>query len=105
MLDKWLQFGYQYFMLDLQSCPRHQDGILTQNVSGTTVLLNPNDGQYYALNVVGDRVWALCDGTRRIAEIVAQICQEFDAPKETIEQDVLELLEDLSGEHLVLASQ
>lgn len=92
-------------MLDLQSYPRHQDGILNQEVSGTVVLLRPQDGQYYALNEVGSRVWDLSDGTRTVAEIISLVCLEYDAPEETIKSDVVELLEDLQNEQLVLQSK
>ena len=91
-------------MLDSRSAPRRQADVLTQEVSGTAVLLNPHDGQYYALNDVGRRVWELCDGARTIAEIISLVCQEYDAPEEMVRADVMELLEDLQGERLVVAS-
>jgi hypothetical protein len=59
---------------------------LTQQVSGTVVLLDPDNGEYYALDEVGSRIWELCD----------------DAPAETVEADVLELVEDLIREKLVV---
>lgn len=91
-------------MIGLQSRPRQRDGILTQQVSGTAVLLDPASGQYYAMNDVGERVWQECSGAHTVREIVSVICQEFDAPAEIITTDVLELLEDLLREHLVIES-
>jgi pyrroloquinoline quinone biosynthesis protein D len=35
----------------------------------------------------------LCDGNRSIAEIAAQLAQEYAAPKETIEADILEFVQ------------
>jgi coenzyme PQQ biosynthesis protein PqqD len=78
------------------------DRTLTQQVSGTVVLLSPDNGEYYALNEVGSRVWELCDGTRNVSDVVTTICQEYDAPAETVEADVLELIEDLIREKLVV---
>jgi hypothetical protein len=75
---------------------------LTQQVSGTVVLLNPDNGEYYALDEVGSRIWELCDGTCRVADVVSVICGEYDAPPETIEADVLELVEDLIREKLLV---
>ena len=54
---------------------------LTQQVSGTVVLLNPDNGEYYALDEVGSRVWELCDGVRSLADVVSVICGEYDAPR------------------------
>jgi len=75
--------------------------VLTQEVSGTLVLLRPDDGQYYALDEVGSRVWSLCTGTRSVAELVDTICQEFDAPAERVTADVMGLLRELADERLV----
>jgi len=83
-------------------CPRRSEGILAKEVSDSWVLLNLESGEYYALNEVGGRVWDLCDGTRSVAEVVAIISQEYDAPGEVIETDVLELLQELAHEKLVV---
>ena len=45
-------------------CFKPRDGIVKQEVSGSLLLFNMQDGQYYTLNDVGRRVWELCDGTR-----------------------------------------
>ena len=50
-------------------------------------------------------MWDLCDGSRSVAQLVAVICQEYEAPAETIEVDVLELLTDLVHEKLVVETQ
>jgi coenzyme PQQ biosynthesis protein PqqD len=89
-------------MIRQASCPQRREGILAKGVSDSWVLLNLESGEYYALNEVGGRVWALCDGTRSVAEVVAIISQEFDAPGEVIETDVLELLQELAHEKLVV---
>jgi coenzyme PQQ biosynthesis protein PqqD len=89
-------------MIRLESYPRRQERILAKCVSDSWVLLNLDSGDYYALNEVGGRVWELCDGARSIAEIVAIISQDYEAPRETIEADVLELLQDLANEKLVV---
>ena len=79
-------------------------GVLAQRVKPTdptTVLLNPQSGEYYTLDEIGSRIWELCDGTRTVSEIVGAIVQEYDAPAAEIEGDVLELLNDLAAEKLV----
>jgi hypothetical protein len=72
--------------------------------SETTILLNPETGEYYTLEGVGVRVWELCDGSRGVSDVVAVICEEFDAPAETVEADVIALLEELASEKLVRAN-
>ena len=81
--------------------PRRKDDILKQDADETVVLLNLKDGQYYALNEVGGRVWDLCDGSSTVSDIVTTLCGEYDAPREMIQEDVEDVLEELSGADLL----
>ena len=81
---------------------RRQDGVLAQEAQGRTVLLRLEDGGYYALDEVGAMIWELCDGSRAVAEIVAILCAEFDAPEPTVREDVLEFIGDLRRERLLV---
>ncbi len=90
--------------MSLNPAPRfkRQDAILRQEVSGAVVLFNMEDGRYYALDELGARIWDLCDGVRNVAELAAILHDEYDAPVDTIHQDVEELLRELSDERLVV---
>jgi coenzyme PQQ biosynthesis protein PqqD len=81
---------------------RRQDGVLAQEANGQTVLLRLADGGYYALDEVGAMIWELCDGERLVGEIVAHLCEEFDAPASTVRADVLEFIGDLRRERLLV---
>lgn len=50
-------------------------------------------GNYYSLNELGARAWELLDETRTISEIAASLAAEYDAPQETIEEDLRTLLD------------
>lgn len=80
---------------------RRLDGILAQQAHGQTVLLRLEDGGYYALDEVGAMIWELCDGGRSVSEIVALLCEEFDAPEAIVQTDVLEFIRDLRREQLL----
>jgi hypothetical protein len=89
-------------VIDAQRRLARYQQVIFQQVDGKQVLLNLADGQYYALDEVGSRIWALCDGTRAVSEIALLLSEEYDAPPETIESDALELLEDLLNAKLVV---
>ena len=89
-------------MLTPASRPRRQESILMQQAAGSHILLNPRRGECYALDDIGALIWSLCDGAHSIADIVAAICAEYDAPAETVEADTMELLQDLALEKLLL---
>jgi hypothetical protein len=72
---------------------------------GQEVLLNLADGQYYALDEVGSRIWSLCDGSRAVSDLMAVLCQEYDASPDVIESDARELLSDLLDAQLVVDAE
>lgn len=88
--------------MQLESRPQRRDEILTQEIAGTVVLLSLAYGHYYALDDVGARVWGLCDGRHTVAQMATLIGQEYEAPAETIQADVLELLGDLAHDQLIV---
>jgi hypothetical protein len=82
--------------------PRRQKQIIVQKGSQDVLLFNMDDGSYYALNEVGNRIWELCDGTHGMAEMVGMLAKEYDAPAEMIETDILEVLDELRSKNLIV---
>ena len=88
-------------MIALTSQPRRRETILRQRAAETMLLLNREGGEYYALDEVGSRAWELLDGSRTVAAVISLLCQEYEAPAEMIEADLMELLEELASEKLL----
>jgi hypothetical protein len=76
--------------------------VLAQQGQDALVLLSLDDGSYFSLNEVGAHVWNLCDGTRTLAQVVEDVCTEFDATPEEVTPDVLSLVDDLASEKLLV---
>jgi hypothetical protein len=89
-------------MIEPETRLRQREGLLSQSAADTRILLDPKDGRYYALDEVSGRIWDLCDGTRTVAQVVATLCGEYEAPAETVEADVLEFLGDLANDGLIV---
>jgi hypothetical protein len=85
----------------LEERVRRVDGVITQQVEGQTILLRVDDGGYYAIDEVGAAIWELCDGARRLGDVITALAAEFDAPPETIGADVMEFVQDLRRERLL----
>jgi hypothetical protein len=83
-------------------CFKPRDGIVKQEVSGSLLLFNMQDGQYYTLNDVGRRVWELCDGTRTLSDIARDLSVEYDSTAAAIQHDVLALVGDLADASLLV---
>lgn len=48
--------------------------------------------EFYNLNLVGGRVWGLCDGTREPNQIVDQIVSEFSGDREKIRREIIRFI-------------
>jgi pyrroloquinoline quinone biosynthesis protein D len=75
--------------------------VLSQHAGDTTVLLDPDGGEYFALDAVGCRVWELCDGSRSLEEIADVLAEEYDAPRDEIMTDVSALVAELDAATLI----
>jgi hypothetical protein len=74
---------------------------VAQAISGTLALLSiPND-RCYRLSDIGGRAWGLCAGTRTVAKIIEVIQQEYEAPVDRVQDNLIRLLHALAEEHLV----
>ncbi len=91
-------------MSDESSVYGRRDRVMVQQVEGSSVLLDIDSGEYFALNEVGGRVWELCDGSRSAASIAQALSAEFDVDATTALRDASELLAGLAGAGLVVES-
>ena len=89
--------------LSLESRPSRKEDVLAQTAAENWVLLDLKSGNYYALDDVSSRIWHLLDGTRTIAEIVAVVEAEYEAPASQIRADAVTFIEELAQEGLVRA--
>ena len=87
--------------MDGDSRPRRRSDVLAQAAGDTVILLTPDSGEYFTLNEVGGRIWELSDGARSVVEIVAVLAEEYDAPRDEIQADALDVLSQLAQERLV----
>jgi len=88
-----------------ESQPRRAERILTHRGQEELVLLDPESGMYFTLDEVGARVWELADGKATVTQIADTLAGEFDAPLETITDDLLELLGELEESDLVVDAE
>jgi Coenzyme PQQ synthesis protein D (PqqD) len=71
-------------------------------IDAEAVLVLAESGQVHILNEVGARVWELADGTRSLAQIVAEVVNEFDVGAEEATSDVLSFIDHLVAERIVI---
>lgn len=62
-----------------------------QAVADGAVILLSDSGQLYTANSTTEAVLRHIDGQRRIGDLVAALCEEFDIGPETAAEDVIEI--------------
>lgn len=60
---------------------------------GTVILLI--SGMMHQLNLLGGRIWNLCDGSRQQEQIVDALLEEFAVERDILNADVDEFIQDL----------
>ena len=69
--------------------------VLFQEISGEIVLLDLASEQYFGLDEVGARIWALINEGRAVGEVADSLLQEYEVERATLESDIDELLRSL----------
>jgi len=64
-------------------------------------LLNTKNAQYYSLSQVGARLWQLLNAGSALREANQILLQEYEVDAATLENDLLELLQDLQKNELI----
>ncbi len=62
--------------------------ILIRNIGKTTMAYNPETGDMYELNEVGEEIFNLLKQELEIDKLLEKLCTDYAAPKEEIYEDV-----------------
>ncbi|MFT4826077.1 MAG: hypothetical protein ACI9DH_001822 [Halioglobus sp.] len=75
--------------------------VISQEVSGETVLLDLESENYFGLDEVGTRVWQLIKETNELQVIFDTLLKEYDVSEERLQLDLTTLLAEIEGMGLV----
>jgi hypothetical protein len=75
--------------------------VLSQEVTGETVLLDLNSESYFGLDEVGTRIWQLLQEGKDLQEVVNTMLEEYEVSAEQLHADLDELLNKLDEAGLV----
>jgi len=83
---------------------RRCEDFVWRDIGGEVVILNEEGTQVCLLNKTASSIWTLCDGTKALDEIAAQLCDRFDVSSAEALADVQEFADELVGAGLVVWS-
>ena len=75
--------------------------VLSQEVSGETVLLDLQSENYFGLDEVGTRIWQLLQEHNNLQKVFDIILEEYDVEGKQLEKDLNDLLDKLISEGLI----
>ena len=75
--------------------PTHEDGLQLEEMAGESLLYSEVTNKTVYLNDTASAIWKLCDGTRRIEELVALLREAYGDCEHDFEADVRGTIDDL----------
>ena len=88
-------------IVDLDTIVVHTENLLTSELDGETVLMSLARPSYYGLDATGQRIWMLIAQPRRVAEVCAQLIEEYAVERSICERQVCAFLTELNKEGLI----
>jgi len=78
--------------------------VVFRELDGEAVILNLESGIYFGLDQVGTRIWQLIQEHGSLQKVFETMCDEYDVGSDTLERDLLQLVDELYAKGLVRAS-
>ena len=75
--------------------------VISQEVSGETVLLDLNSENYFGLDEIGTRIWQLIEASGNLQEIYDTLLAEYEVSPDQLLEDMELLLGDIEKAGLV----
>ena len=75
--------------------------VISQEVSGETVLLDLNSENYFGLDEVGTRIWQLIESSGNLQEIYDTMLEEYEVEADQLLDDMEQLVVDIEKAGLV----
>ncbi len=72
------------------------------DLDGKVVLLSIENGEYYNINEVGSRIWALLEKPMAVAALIDQLLTEFEIDRSTCEKETMTFIEQLQKDRLIV---
>jgi metal-sulfur cluster biosynthetic enzyme len=88
------------FQIDYEKARPKKVGSFQKSEDGSLILMNKDD-KGYMVNDAIIRFWESCDGTKTVNELTDHFSQKLGIPRQQIEQEMVQLLEQLLDAELI----
>jgi coenzyme PQQ biosynthesis protein PqqD len=97
-------------MIDLQHTYRPSDDIVVREIENELIIVPLTSGiadmenELYTLNETARVIWEKLDGKKSLQDIIDDLSMEYNADKEQITADVVELTDELLKRKMLIAA-
>jgi coenzyme PQQ biosynthesis protein PqqD len=98
-------------MVEVNTVCFPSDNIVAREIEGELIIvplvsgIGDMEDELFTLNDTGKEIWKRLDGKRSLKVIVDELIEEFDAPREEIENDILGLTAELAKRKMITEVQ
>ena len=90
--------------MDLKQTITLSPDVISQEVSGETVILDLNSENYFGLDEVGTRIWQLVEETGNLQAVYERMLAEYEVDEEQLLEDMGKLIGEIEKIGLVSLS-
>lgn len=90
--------------MDLNQTITVSSDVISQEVSGETVILDLNSENYFGLDEVATRIWQLIEQTNNLQSVFDTLMSEYEVGEEQLLEDMQKLLDEVEKLGLVQIS-
>jgi hypothetical protein len=76
-------------------------GVPATDIDGRLVMMSLENGEYYALNLVGSRIWELIEKPRTIGDLVDALQAEYEVERAQCQRSISLFLEEMIEKGIV----
>lgn len=87
--------------MDLNQTIKVSPDVISQEVSGETVILDLNSENYFGLDEIGTRIWQLVEETGDLETIFQRMLEEYEVEEDQLEEDLEKLISEVEKIGLV----
>lgn len=87
--------------LELNMMLQRSPDLLVSSMDEEVVMMDISAGQYYGMNAVGSRIWALLETPQSIRTLCDQLLLEFEVEPKACENEVKDFLKQLFDKKVV----
>jgi hypothetical protein len=80
---------------------QRRPGLLFNEIDGEVVMLSIENSEYYGMDKVGSRIWALLEQPISFKQLVDQLLEEYEVPEEKCREDTLAFVQNLTDKKLI----